>query len=414
MKLLIASYGTDGDVRPLIALAQCWMESGQQVRLLADRSTLDDALRANVPCAPLAGDIRGDAASDADIASVVGPKRSGATRALAQIANRHAASWLRDILEAGRDADVILASGLAVFSALSAGERLGVPVAGASFIPLTPTRRFASPFLPPSKWPGLLNVASHRFVNNLIWRSMRKACNHARMRIAGLPSRTQPWTTHPVLYGISPTLLPSPMDWPRHVHLCGQWLRPTLDWSPPPALADFLDAGPAPLYVGFGSMKGFDRAVLWREIFSALKGRRAVVAPGWAGLEGIAIPKDAFVLGEVPHDALFPHMSAVVHHGGSGTSHSATRAGRPSVVVPFAGDQAFWGSRLNALGVAPPPLSGHHLSAAALARAIESVGRDDVRARAQALGERMQAEDGPRRAVQALQHLLAPPRQAAA
>lgn len=414
MRLLIATYGTEGDVRPLVALARRWMESGHEVRLLAGRSTLDEAWQASVPCAPLTGDIRGQTGTEAGIAGVVGKETPDMANALAQIANRHASSWLKDILEAGREADAILASGLAVFSGLSAGERLGLPVIGASFIPITPTRDFASPFLPPARWPGLINVASHHVVNNLIWRAMRGACNDARKTVAGLAPRRRAWSAHPVLYGVSPTLLPPPPDWPARVRICGQWTPQAIGWSPPPDLARFLRAGPPPVYVGFGSMMGFDRARVWGEVLAGLAGRRALLAPGWAGLDGVDAPSNVFVLGAAPHDALFQHVSTVVHHGGSGTSHSATRAGRPSVVVAFAGDQSFWGSRLHKLGVAAPPLAGHRVSAAAVARALEFAERDSVRARAMALGERMRMEDGPSLAVEILQRLLVPSRARAA
>jgi sterol 3beta-glucosyltransferase len=408
MKLLIASYGTEGDVRPLAVLARRWMKAGHEAMLLADRATLDVALQCGVPCDSLSGDIRAGTAPGVGIAGVVGPKRGPQelTRALAAIANRQSESWLRTILELGTEADAIVGSGLAVFSALSAGERLGLPVVGASFIPLTPTRAFASPFLPPARWPGLVNLASHQLLNALIWRSVRGACNAARQKVAGLPPRQRPWTTHPVLYGISPTLLSRPADWPSQVHLTGQLIDPATDWAPPLALAAFLGAGPPPIYVGFGSMVGFDRAAVWHEVRASLRGRRALIAPGWGGVAGIDLPENMLVIDEAPHEALFAHVSTVVHHGGSGTSHTAARSGRPSVVVAFAGDQAFWGSRLAALGIAAPPLQGHRLTAAALTRAIEAAERDDVKARAGELGACMRAEDGAGHAVALLERHL--------
>ena len=413
MKLLIATYGTEGDVRPLAVLARRWMAAGHEVLLLADRATLGGPMHSGVPCMALEGDIRGELGSETSIAGVVGTHRGARStaRALASIASRQAESWLHAVIEAGRDADAIVGSGLAVFSALSAGEHLRLPVVGASFIPITPTSAFASPFLRPSRWPGFVNRASHRIVNDLVWRSVRDACNSARRRVAGLAPRREPWTEHPVLYGISPTLLPRPTDWPAQVELCGQWADRTVDWHPPPALAAFLADGPPPVYVGFGSMTGFDRAAVWRTTLDALRGRRALLAPGWAGLSGVTIPRDAFVVDESPHEALFAHVCAVVHHGGSGTSHSAARAGLPSVVVAFAGDQEFWGSLLAAAGIAAPPLSAQRLDPGKLAQAIDHAQRDDVRARARSIGAAMQCEDGTTRAVEMLEeHIALQPR----
>ncbi|WP_369679462.1 glycosyltransferase, partial [Burkholderia ubonensis] len=104
-----------------------------------------------------------------------------------------------------------------------------------------------------------------------------------------------------------------------------------------------------PVYVGFGSMAGFDRASLTDALVTALDGRRALFYPGWSGIDTSALPKHVFVVGDTPHRWLFPRTSMVIHHGGSGTTHSAARAGVPSVVVPFAGDQFFWANRLQRL-----------------------------------------------------------------
>jgi hypothetical protein len=137
--------------------------------------------------------------------------------------------------------------------------------------------------------------------------------------------------------------------------VCGQWLAPeAAGWSPPPALGEFLAAGEPPIYVGFGSMAGFERRSLLREIVAAVAGRRALFYPGWSGVTGADLPANFLVIGDTPHAWLFPRMSLVIHHGGAGTTHSAARAGAPSVVAPFAGDQLFWADRLRRAGVAPP------------------------------------------------------------
>jgi sterol 3beta-glucosyltransferase len=119
------------------------------------------------------------------------------------------------------------------------------------------------------------------------------------------------------------------------------------------------------------------------------------------------LPDNFFVVGDTPHDWLFPKVSAVVHHGGSGTSHSAARAGVPSAVVPFAGDQGFWAERLRQAGIAGEAVGGHTLQASSLARAISFAERADVAARAREVGERMRQEDGLAVAVEAVEALLA-------
>jgi len=396
MKFAVVTYGTEGDVRPLAALCATLDAAGHQTVLLADGATLASAQRLGVVTQALAGDIQGTSGAGGSIADVVArsARPNDAARALVGIANTHATAWLRQTVEAARGCDAIVASGLAGFVGLSAGEALGIPAIGAGMFPLTPTREFACPFLPPARLWHRLNRASFHLVNGFLWRAFRPSLNAARAEVCGLPPRRRMWTTHPVLYGYSPTLLPRPADWPAQVHVCGQWTLPMPDWTPPPALATFLDAGEPPVYIGFGSMGGFDTGRLRQALVDGLGGRRAVFYPGWSRIDPSDLPANIHVLGDTPHDWLFPRTACVVHHGGSGTTHSAARAGVPSVVAPFAGDQPFWAHRLELAGVAPPATAGARFGADDLARGLAFADRPEVRARAADLGARLRAEDG--------------------
>jgi sterol 3beta-glucosyltransferase len=413
MKFVVATYGTEGDTRPLAALCRALMDAGHEAILLADGATLGSARALDVPSAALAGDIKGTLQPALTNSGVVAGKSSfsGTANALAYIANTNAEAWLRDIVAAGKDCDAILVSGLAAFAGLSAAEYLGVKAIGTGFIPITPTAVFASPFLPPRYIPAIFNRASHHFVNGMLWRAFRKKINAARTAVCGLPPRDELWTDHPMLFGVSPNLLTEtgqqPGDWPGNAHACGQWTPSSPDWCAPQALTDFLEAGEAPMYVGFGSMVGFDRARLQSDLIEAVAGRRAVFYPGWSGVDRAALPANFQVVDDTPHDWLFPRMSLVIHHGGSGTTHSAARAGVPSVVVPFAGDQFFWADRLRRAGVAADPVDGRRLRAASLARGIEFAERAEVRTRARELGVRIKAEHGLTQAVSAIQKLMA-------
>lgn len=409
MKLTVLTYGTEGDTRPLAALCRALMDAGHETHLLADRATLGSAAALGVPASALSGDIRAALMPGATLGSVVsGHTRFNATaKALASIANASTHAWMQEAADASAGCDAIIVSGLAAFVGLSVAEYRRVPVLGAGLIPLTPTSSFASPFLPPGLVPRWLNHISHRLVNAMLWRAFRRATNAARAQVCGLAPRGGVWTDHPMLYGVSPNLLPRPHDWPANATVCGQWRQPTGDWTPPAHLARFLAAGEVPLYIGFGSMAGFDRQQLVTTLTEAAAGRRALFYPGWSGVDTARLPENFCVVGETPHDWLFARTSAVVHHGGSGTTHSACRAGVPSVVVPFAGDQFFWAHRLAALGVAPPAVDGRRLSATALKQAIAFAQRDDVKARAAALGNRMREENGLATAVGEVERLLA-------
>ena len=210
-----------------------------------------------------------------------------------------------------------------------------------------------------------------------------------------------------MLYGVSNYLLPKPLDWPANATICGQWMMPSPNWLPPADLCDFLYRGDPPLYVGFGSMAGFDRNRTLQAIVSAVGGRRALFYPGWSGVAAADLPNNFFVIGDTPHDWLFPKTSLVIHHGGSGTSHSACRAGVPSVVVPFAGDQFFWADRLRNAGVAARVPNGKSLHIADLAQSIAIADSEPVRLRARTLGKQMRAETGVANAVSAIEIALA-------
>lgn len=400
MKLLILTYGTEGDTRPLAALGHALRRSGHAVHLLGDARSLGSAKELGLANSALHGDVR-QLFSEW---SRRGPK--GTAKALVELTNANTRAWTVQTLAAAEGCDAILTSGLAGFIGLSVAERLSIPVIGSGMIPLTPSREFPSPFLPAALVPRWLNHASLRATNQLLWFAFRKTLNEARQSVLRLPPRRDLPIEHPMLYGISPTILPQPGDWPAHARLCGQWQTPVADFTPPPELADFLDAGPPPVYVGFGSMAGIDGQHMAETLVTALAGRRALFYPGWSGMDDIGLPDNVLRIGTTPHDWLLPRTNAVIHHGGSGTTHSATRAGKPSVVIPFAGDQAFWAERLNRLGVAPPALDAAKLEAGLLGKAIGFVEGEGVQKRAAQLGEQMEKEDGLGTAVGEIEKLI--------
>ena len=164
------------------------------------------------------------------------------------------------------------------------------------------------------------------------------------------------------------------------------------------------------VYVGFGSMTGNDPERLTTITLEALRlsGRRGVLLSGWAGLAEGDLPDSVLRLDAVPHDWLFPRMAVVVHHGGVGTTHVGLRAGVPNVVVPFFGDQPFWGDRVQALGAGPRPIPRDELTAERLAAAIETATSDGaMRARAAEVGQKIQAERGVEEAVAIVNRYLA-------
>jgi hypothetical protein len=170
------------------------------------------------------------------------------------------------------------------------------------------------------------------------------------------------------------------------------------NYQPDPALAEFLAAGPPPVYIGFGSIVVDDPNAMTKLIFDAVKktGQRALVSKGWGGFgaDDMGKPDNVFMLGNVPHDWLFQHVSCVVHHGGAGTTAAGIALGRPTVIVPFFGDQPFWGAMVARAGAGPTPVHSKDLTADRLAEAILKALKPETLDRAKELGDRIKEEKG--------------------
>ncbi|MEO5874205.1 MAG: glycosyltransferase, partial [Streptosporangiaceae bacterium] len=203
-----------------------------------------------------------------------------------------------------------------------------------------------------------------------------------------------------VLCGFSSAVVPRPADWPENVHLTGYWFLDRPDWKPSGELEAFLAAGPPPVYVGFGSMAPRDPAAMDHTIRAALRreGLRGVLMGDPATSED-----DMIVVSDVPHGRLFPEMAAVVHHGGAGTTAESLRAGVPTLVCPFFGDQPFWADRVHALGAGPAALPIGRVTVETLAAALRQAVTDPrIRENSAQLGRVLHAEDGVARACETL------------
>ena len=401
MRVVAVTYGTEGDWRPLAALCSGLARAGHDVTMLAPRPAEALARRLGVAFDALAGDMAAELDHAMPTLMHKGLDPAAMSRILTGMAARNTSAWMRTVLAHARGADVIVPAGLAVYVGLSCAEHLGVRAVGAGLQPVMPTRAFPSPFVPPWRMPGWLNRMSHRVVLALLWRAFRAATNAAREEV-GQSARRAPWDGYPILFGYSPTLVPAPADWPARFHVTGAWTTvPDPAWRPAAALEMFLAAGEAPVYVGFGSMQGFDRARAEAAVIGALDGRRAIMSAGAARLGQGALPGHVLRVGPVPHPWLFPRMRVVMHHGGAGTTHAAARAGVPQVVVPLTGDQPFWGDRVWRLGIASRPLAHRALTASALRTRLDEAGDGAHATRAAAIADAMRDEDGVGNAVAA-------------
>ena len=416
--LTLVTAGSRGDIQPYIALGLGLQARGHTVRL-ATHAIFADWIRGHgLEFAPVEGDPMA-AFQQEHGRDWVETGRDGGDflRGFHKFLDPLLHQATADTLAACAGSDMVLFSGVAFYVAYSAAEKLGLPFVQAYLQPINPTRYFPSVVYPTRRKGGAIyNYATHAIGGYRIWLRLRPVLNAIRREMLDLPPMPLlgPFPDMflrkvPVVHGYSPTLLPKPRDWSEALFVPGFWFLDDDMYEPPAELADFLAAGPRPIYIGFGSMTGNDPERLTRIALEAIarSGQRAVLLSGWAGLAAGDVPPNVLKLDSAPHSWLFPRMAAIVHHGGVGTTHEALRSGRPQVVVPFFGDQPFWADRVHGLGVSPPPVLQEELTAEHLAEAIcAAISEPTMRRRAAEVGARVCAERGVSEAVEIVERYL--------
>ena len=301
----------------------------------------------------------------------------------------------------------------------SIGEKLNIPAVLATPIPMiVPTAEFPCVGFPDFGLGGWSNRLGYKIVNALIKVSANKDVRAWRER-NGAPVRRnnvdyledRNGKPVPALHAVSEHVLPRPSDWPDTAVISGYWFLGARDgWTPPAGLVSFLAEGPPPIYIGFGSISGRNPARLGAMVIEALRrsGHRGILARGWGGLDAQELPESVFMIDDVPHDWLFPQVVGVVHHGGAGSTAAGLRAGRPTMICPFFGDQPFWGRTVHGLGAGPRPIMQKTLTADSLANALDQlVFNERIRDRAEEIGKALRAEDGVANAVSFLETIAA-------
>ena len=410
--ITIITMGSRGDVQPYIALGLGLEKTGYRVRIAAPAvlCNLVTQYGYGLTALPIHAV---DPQAFLGKAAVRGASKQRLPlrqmRTLLREARPLISDFLDEVWQACQGSDAIIASTI-FFGAQDSAEKLDVPCVYTFLHPFFPTSSFASPLTP--KLPesvGIFNRTTHTLAEQVFWQAFRPAVNALRKRL-GLPYGSLRGPHHLlrqrtslVLFGFSPAVVPKPEDWPDHTHVTGYWfLNEPSDWTPPAELQTFLDSGPPPIYVGFGSMtdRAADRTTQLIIDAAARAGQRVVLASGWGGLGHASLPETVFRLEAAPHAWLFPQVSAVTHHGGAGTTGAGFRAGVPSIVTPFVADQPFWADRAFALGVGPEPISYHRLTVDALATRFQTaVENNEMRKRAKRLEQTIRAEYGVGKAV---------------
>lgn len=409
MRVLLITVGTRGDIAPFAALAQRLVTEGHTAVLAAPEPYRSDT-PPGVEFAPMGTD------ADRIMRAAMTRLRSPAQAlTLAGEMNRALRAALQEQWRIAEDSSPthVVAHPKALGGPHIA-ERLSVPFSASVPAPLlTPTAAFPAPVLA-RRLPGALNRLTYQ-LNRSAGIAYGGMVNSFRTETLGLPrmSRFSDYLTDragrrlPVLYPFSPAVVPRPADFPPSAHITGFWFRADAPaWEPPAEMTAFLDQGGPIVYVGFGSM-GFGGSAeeRGRLLVDALQeaGVRAVVSTGWGGVRPEA-SDGIHLVGDVPHEQLFPLVDAVVHHGGAGTTAACLRAGRPTLICPMLGDQPFWGRRVHDVGAGPEPLPLRRARTRDLAERIRRlVGEVGFAQRAGELAARITQEDGTGEAVRILE-----------
>ncbi len=412
MRIAILAIGTLGDVQPYVALGIGLRNAGYDVCIASHRDFRRfiegyglEFFPIGYPQAMMSGD---------DMLKLVdaGSNFISWMRLLNSLADKIMPGFLEDCRQSCRKAEIIIYSPFG-WGGYHIAQKLKIPSYMASLQPMSRTRRFPAVWSPEwLKLGGYVNRLSHKAVEQVFWQVFRRAANRWRREALGLPpipfggpfGKPEWQQQQPFLYGFSTSVIPKPPDWAEWIHVTGYWfLPPDTTWQPPPELVDFLAEGPPPVYAGFGSVPIHNQQELNETVIEALNmaGMRGILQIGRDEKTNCLISENIFRAGWIPHDWLFPRMAALVHHGGASTTANGLRAGVPSVIVPFAWDQPFWGRCIAELGAGPHPIPSRKLTTQNLAAAIKAATTNKIMAQiTSALGRKIGQEDGVARAVE--------------
>ena len=417
MRINLLTFGTRGDVQPALALGLGLKRAGLDVQLSAFeefRSLVEEYGLAFVPLGANVQEL---------LNQNFGKKMFTGTALfdLVKLFQKMCSMMFTALWQASQGCDLLISNTATSMFVDAVAEKLQIPHIETSVFPGWPTRAFPSFFGP---WPpslgdqsnglarqvmGAVNLFSYKPVNWAVSLLLRPNIERCRRDILGLPKKKPEYSGFkpaPILAGFSRYVLPRPSDWGENIHVTGYWYLDDPGYEPSPAVQTFLDAGPPPVYIGFGSMPSQNPEQVTGMVIQALSmaKQRGILLTG-RGILGSGMDRQSSTyplhfVESIPHDWLFPRMAAVVHHGGAGTTAAGIRAGIPSILIPVGADQRLWAYRVDALRVGPRPIPRSRLTVEGLSNAIiQAVTDQAMRQRAADLGEKIRAEDGVGEAV---------------
>lgn len=399
MRLTMISIGSTGDVRPYVLLGRELKHRGHEVKIACFAQFEKMVKDAELEFHPLSGNI-------VNIMSQVMTGNGVAyLRHFESAIKGDLPCFIKDLQDACDGADALMCTffGSVVYAI---AEKKRIPCIQTHYFLMDMNGNTPITCAPGQHVGRIWNKATYRmgyfFINSLEKRYLTQWRKEEGMRPKKIRTCPDYWINGrhvPVLYAMSPILTPRPLTWDEHFHMTGFWVENQVDsYEPSPALSAFLEEGEKPVYIGFGSMVSGNMEKTMDIVLEAVRRAnvRAVIARGWGGEQlGSADRKRIFTADYLPHGWLFPRVAGVVHHGGAGTTAAGIMAGRPTLIIPFGGDQPYWGERVYQLGVGPKAIRRERLSVNRLAKALrELVDTPSYAVAAQELGSRMRMENG--------------------
>jgi sterol 3beta-glucosyltransferase len=365
LRITCLTIGSRGDVQPYIALCKGLLAEGHKPRIATHVEFKAWIEGHGIDFEPVDGD-------PAELMRIC-VENGMFTYSFLKEASSKFRGWIDDLLssawKACQRSDILIESPSAM-GGIHIAEALEIPYFRAFSMPWTRTRAYPHAFaVPEHKMGGAYNYITYVMFDNVFWKAIAGQVNRWRMNELHLPAtsleKMQP-NKVPFLYSFSPSVVVPPLDYSDWIRVTGYWfLDEGSSWSPPKELAAFIkkarDDRKKLVYVGFGSIVVQDSAALTNTVIkSVLKANvRCILSKGWsdrldkkdASEVEAPLPPEIFQIKAAPHDWLFTQIDAVAHHGGAGTTGASLRAGLPTIIKPFFGDQFFSGSRIEDLGV---------------------------------------------------------------
>ncbi len=416
--ITLLTSGTRGDVLPYIALGEGLLDAGYKIRIAAPLGFANLVQQSKLTFAPFEGnpsDLLIEQGDSTPMTLGTNPIRSiRATQKFIGQARPLYRHMLHTAAKACRGSDMLI-HGLPTIWGAHIAEGLGIPAVRAVLQPLAPTREFPSALLPfRSSFLGIGNWLTHWAVTQATWLSWRREINHARHTDLGLgaahwldPSLRADSNRPLTLNGFSTQIVPRPKDWNDKQVVTGYWRKNELtdNHVDRPDLQHFIDSSPNPIAIGFGSPGTRGYLPMLEEALQHANAQAILTIP--AKWHGEIKSKNIFPIEYAPHDWLYRRVKVAVHHGGAGTTSASLHAGIPTVTLPLAIDQFFWGEQIHKIGIGPRPIPQRKLNAENLSQAITQALTDHaMNAKAKTVSAELNKENGIQAAVSQIRKLL--------